>query len=52
MDRTEVTLSVFDMDAVYETLPDDCKLNMDDIDMLSFMDKVDNEKDENITEGE
>ena len=52
MDRTEVTLSVFDMDAVYETLPDDCKLNMDDIDMLSFMDKVDDEEDENTTEGE
>lgn len=52
MDRTEVTLSVFDMDAVYETLPDNCKLNIDDIDMLSFMDKVDDKEDENTTEGE
>lgn len=47
-DRTEVTLAVFDMDAVYDTLPDDCKLNIRDIDMLSFMDKV--QKDEEIKE--
>ena len=37
------------MDSIYETLPDDCELNMDDIDMLSFMD---NGNDENTTEGE
>ena len=47
-DRTEVTLSVFDMDAVYDTLPDDCRLNIRDIDMLSFMDKI--QKDEEIKE--
>lgn len=51
-DKTQVTITTFDMDAMYETLPDDCGLNMDDIEMLSFMDKVDNEKDENTTEGE
>lgn len=51
-DKTQVTITTFDMDAMYETLPDDCGLNMDDIEMLSFMDKVDDEKDENTTEGE
>lgn len=40
------------MDSMYETLPDDCGLNMDDIEMLSFMDKADDEEDENTTEGE
>ena len=48
-DKTEITLTVFNMDSIYETLPDDCELNMDDIDMLSFMD---NGNDENTTEGE
>lgn len=48
-DKTKITLTVFNMDSIYETLPDDCELNMDDIDMLSFMD---NGNDENTTEGE
>lgn len=55
-DRTKVQLTVFDMDAMYETLPDECELEMDDIDMLSFMDKVDEVekiKDEDtVVEGE
>ena len=51
-DKTQVTITTFDMDSMYETLPDDCGLNMDDIEMLSFMAKVDDEEDENTTEGE
>lgn len=36
------------MESVYDTLPDDCRLNIRDIDMLSFMDKI--QKDEEIKE--
>jgi hypothetical protein len=53
-DRTEITLSVFDMESVYDTLPDDCRLNIRDIDMLSFMDKVqkdDEVKEDTVVEG-
>lgn len=50
-DKTQVTITTFDMDSMYETLPDDCGLNMDDIEMLSFMDKVDDEEDKKYNGG-
>lgn len=36
-DTVEVELIVYDMESVYDGLPDDCTLDIDDMDILSFM---------------
>lgn len=40
-DTVEIELITYDMEAVYDALPDDCTLGIDDMDILSFMHECD-----------